>query len=101
MALYGLLLLVILSPFLLISSYIGIIISYIIQVMNHMMEYLAKYRFAVLDELNPGLIEIILVYGMIWFMYEFYQTPNKKHLFGGLLCVLLIGMIQTLQSLLY
>ena len=101
MALYGLLLLVILSPFLLIGNYIGIIISCIIQVMNQMMEYLAKYRFAVLDELNPGLIEIILDYGMIWFMYEFYQTANKKHLFVGLLCVLLIGMIQTLQSLLY
>lgn len=93
-ALYGLLLLVMLSPYEFISSYMGIIISRIIQLMNDMMEYLSLYRFAVLDELKPGLIEIVLIYGMIWFSYLFYQTANKKYFFGGLLCVLLLAIIE-------
>jgi len=100
-ALYGLLLLVILSPFEFISSYIGIIISRIIQLMNDMMEYLSLYRFAVLEELNPGLIDIILMYGLIWFSYLFYQTANKKYLFGGIICMLIFGIMKTIIKIFF
>jgi competence protein ComEC len=95
-ALYGLLLLMVLSPFTLVSQYTGSIISCIIRLMNEGMTYLSQYRFAVVGELNPGLIEIILMYGIIWFSYLFYQTAHKKYFFGGLLCVLSIGIIKSI-----
>ena len=59
--------------------------------MNDAMVYLSAYRFAIVDELNPGLIDIILLYGVICFSYLFYLTANKKYLFGGLVCVLIIA----------
>jgi competence protein ComEC len=100
-ALYGLLLLVMLSPFEFISSYMGIIISRIIQLMNDMMEYLSLYRFAVLDKLNPGLIDLILMYGVIWFIYLFYQTTDKKYLFDALISMLIVGIMNTIIQILF
>lgn len=69
--------------------------------MNDMMEYLSLYRFAVLDELNPGLVDIVLMYGMIWFSYVFYQTVNKKYLFGWLICVLIVGVMKTIIKIFF
>jgi hypothetical protein len=78
----------------------GIIISRIIQLMNNMMEYLSLYRFALLDDLSLELMAVVLFYGMIWFSYLFYQTTNKKYLFGALICMLIVGIIEAIHTLL-
>jgi competence protein ComEC len=98
--LYALLLLIAVSQFTAISQHIGSLISFIIRLMNDGVAYLSQYRFAVADELNLDLIDIILMYAIIWFSYVFYQTANKKYLFGGLVCVLLIATKSVMSLLL-
>jgi len=100
-ALYGLLLLMALSHFTFIGQQIGSIISRIIQLMNDGMAYFSQYRFAVADELNLDLIDIILMYALIWFSYVFYQTANKKYLFGGLICMLILGIMKTIIKIFF
>jgi competence protein ComEC len=100
-ALYGLLLLMAISHFTFISQYIGSIISFIIRLMNDGMAYFSQYCFAVADELNLDLIDIILMYAIIWFSYVFYQTANKKYLFGGLICMLIFGIMKTIIKIFF
>jgi len=98
--LYLLLMLMAVASFSSISLFIGAIISWFIDVMNNAMAYLSHYRFAVMDELTPGLIDIIFLYGIISFSYVFYLTANKKYFFGGLVCVLLIAIKSVIYLLL-
>jgi competence protein ComEC len=100
LALYGLLLLAGISYFPLLGNFAGKLIAWLIQWMNDAMTYLSHYRFAVMDELTPGLIDIIFLYGIISFSYVFYLTANKKYFFGGLVCVLLIAIKSVIYLLL-
>ena len=100
LALYGLLLLAGISSVPLLGNFAGKLIAWLIQWMNDAMTYLSAYRFAVIDELTPGLIDIIFLYGIISFSYVFYLTANKKYLFGGLGCVLLIAIKSVIYLLL-
>jgi competence protein ComEC len=100
LALYGLLLLAGISSFPPLGNFAGKLISWLIQWMNDAMTFLSRYRFAILDELKPGLIDIILIYCIIWFSYGFYLTANKKYLFGWLVCLLLIAIKSVMYLLL-
>jgi competence protein ComEC len=100
LALYGLLLLAGISSFPLLGNFAGKMIAWLIQWMNDAMTYLSYYRFAVMDELTPGLIDIIFLYGIISFSYIVYLTANKKYFFGGLVCVLLIAIKRVIYLLL-
>jgi competence protein ComEC len=100
LALYGLLLLAGISSFPLLGNFAGKLIAWLIQWMNDAMTYLSQYRFAIVDELKPGLSDIILIYCIIWFSYGFYLTANKNYFFWVLISVLLIAIESVIYLLL-
>jgi competence protein ComEC len=97
LALYGLLLLMVFSFFNQASFYIGNIVEWLIQIMNAFMEYLAGFRFSVIDGCSPDLSEIIILYIMIYFLFSFYRKKEKYNLFGGMLTFFILGLLQTFQ----
>jgi len=97
LVLYLLLLLMAVASFSSISLFIGAIISWLIDVMNNAMSYLSRYRFAVVEGLSPDLIEICLLYVLIYFTYLFIQTAEKNYLRCGLATLVVLGLIQTVQ----
>ena len=76
---------------------IGKIVSVLIHAMNAFMEYLARYRFAVIDGFMPDVVEVVLIYILIYFLFSFYKNRRKLNLFGGLLTLFILGLIQSIQ----
>lgn len=97
LALYALLLLMGFHLFNEAGYMVGKIISFLIQGMNAFMEYLSRFRFAVIEGFTPDVVEVVLLYILIYFLFSFYKTQRNSNLLGGLLTFLILGLIQSIQ----
>lgn len=78
LALYGLLLLNGVSFYSPLAGVLGKGIAFVIDSMTAWTEYLARFRFAVIEELSPTLWEIALIYGIVFWGYGVYQRKTKS-----------------------
>ena len=85
--LFGEILLVAISSFVFIAEYLGVVLTWLVHLMNRIIIVFSSFSFSVMDNIYANMFTTWLLYGAVVFMCAWVLHRNKKQLQFSLICL--------------
>ena len=85
--LFGEILLIAISSFVSIAEYLGVVLTWLVHLMNRIITMFSSFSFSVMDNIYANMFTTWLLYGAVIFMCAWVLHRNKKQLQFSLICL--------------
>ena len=92
--LFGEILLVMLAAFAPLATYVGIVLTWLIHLMNRIILFFSSYSFSVMDNIYANMFTTWLLYGIVAFFCGWLLYKNKKLLRAAVICFVGFTVLQ-------